>query len=209
MLRAMSHGFLLHPGNSRGRHRLCGLRMDHEDIAFPVCPRCKKHQSPLLRLDFDDPQLAKLGLWTGDTVLLLCHNGCENRTTEGMTWDYSNPLAPVVLDPSSINSCFGPCDGADYEFEEIELALVPADPPDPDLIVPEARVGGEPAWLQDEKAVACPTCEQTLPMLAQFAEGERRPRRLGHPNQELGEPFIRFYFGCAACRVIVTLRQLD
>lgn len=221
-----AHGYYLRPRpRTKSRHRLAGPRSSHPDVRFPACSRCQLPCSPVLRLDFDDPLLAPLGLWSGEALLLVCHSGC--RTAEASyAWDHADVRAPRVLTPAGdLVEAFGPDDGEDREYESIPLVLERRGSPRPGITDVATRVGGEPAWLERcfeevegtvrevlPEPPSCPRCAGPTRMLAQWSEAglDEVPARVGVARAEImGNPFIRFWFGCARCRVIVTLEQLD
>jgi hypothetical protein len=215
-------GYYLRTTKSAARHRLAGPRSTHADIQFPLCPRCLIPYSPVLRIDFDDPRLVPLGLWTGELVTFVCHNDCQRWSC---AWDYSDRQRPVVFDlgiTDDVELAPGVELAQDYEFEPVGLELAPR-VRDPAIIDVESRIGGEPAWLQGnievvgdevvfvDPPVHCPRCARAMPMLAQWSESGMAhiPRRLGRPQELMGNPFIRFWFGCAPCKIVLTLYQLD
>jgi hypothetical protein len=119
----------------------------------------------------------------------------------------------------------------DYEFEEVAVELVARTARDPDPIDTTSRVGSEPAWLQSDfqqepdgdlvevgpDPPACPQCRAKTTLLLQWSDTEVTPRRVRKrgwlwrpdPTCVLSYPFIRFWFGCPACKIVGSLAQLD
>ncbi len=197
----------------RGVHRLAGSRNSHSDVSFPCCRTCGYRNSPVIRLDFSDPQLYALNLWDGVFVALTCHNGCG--LTERTWWDYRNPFAPTLIDDGPVGAIISR-PPKDWEFEEVPIILVPRTTPKVRVIDTETRVGGEPAWLDEsfpkEQLVPCTRCGNPMSMLVQWSETnmEYVPRGIfSSEGSIMGNPDICFWFGCRKCHIVCSIWNID
>lgn len=221
---AIASGYALRTSERPASFRLAGPRSAHPDVRFPLCPGCGYPRSPIFRIDFADPRLATMGLWSGDMVTLVCHNECWPADGRTDWYDYQRPLEPTLLDADQIRRASVPLDPLrpdrgsrrlpveDFEFDEVAVDLVPRDPPRVGFIDLESCVGGEPSWLQGKEPHDCRFCGAEMAFLIQWSEANMThlPARLHAPRpQILGSPFVRFWFGCRACRVVASFSQMD
>lgn len=210
-LRTGSHQ--LYGANIGRAHRLAGPRSSHPDISFPHCRTCGYPTSPVMRLDFSDPQLYASYIWDGIFVALACHNGCG--LTQQTWWDYRNPFAPSLIDVSPAGTIISR-EPKDWEFEEVPLMLVPRISIRVGHIDTETRVGGKPAWLDgsspEERQVSCIQCGGEMNMIVQWSDTnmEHVPRGIfSSEGSIMGNPDICFWFGCRNCRIVSSIWDLD
>jgi hypothetical protein len=199
-------------------HCLSGPRDFYKSIKFPICPACNHMNSPIMLIDFSDSRLEDLNLWDELLLCIHCHNGCGLKSKYGWPnywWDYSFPNEPKILAVEQIVKEEG-MPPRDWEFESVEVEIVPRIVKNAYKIETETRIGGEPAWLQNplqqERVLLCIGCNKPMQMLFQWSETnmEYIPKGLGESNGLImGNPGMAYWFGCQECKIVGQIIEYD
>lgn len=170
---------------SRGSHAFGG-----HPVASTCCPACGVPATPVLRLDLADPLLAGLAaLSLRDYTVHWCTD-CADWGP--LFFDVSGPVPTALREIDSHVSDAADDDGDELPRRDVELVVgAPRSRS-------ASRVGGTPAWIQDDGTPDCPRCHDPMAFVLQLS---------GTPDIDFCDEGRLYSFACPECRVVASVIQ--
>jgi len=198
-------------------HIFSGTREYFKQITFPICPACNQENSPIMYIDCSDSRLNNINLWNNNIICIQCHNGCGLKGKYGSPnycWDYSNPNSPKIMNGNEPENIEGRVP-KNWEFEGVEVELIPKVQRTRYRIELETRIGGEPTWihnpLENKISIHCIICNNPMKMLFQWSETNMDyiPRGIRETaGAIMGNPGINIWYGCKDCKIMAQVVEV-